>query len=539
MFLAVSILLFALPEGVFSAGKVCLKSSRVGGSTDTVSVVVGTLVLNDGESTRVLFATDHVGLNTLEVRGARGRSCWVGRVVSARGSRGGIIIVGGGTGVVVVWSNDGSVCDRWSGGVGVDGDGVGVGVDDGERDGVGDGRFGGFGCDDSSVDGDGGGFAFATASDKDSGSIDRDVGREVLSAVFGGDGIVSVDESKLGVDLCMTGFTVETVFVPTCLKMKMGDDVAESVAMGNLSGDLESAANGVSRDITLFGDVINQALGFGVEETIFIDTKYDKFLLEVCDTCTVFVVLLRSTRVEHSCGVGVDVGGVAGADLGDVDVGGATIVTKVASGDLDTVGVKANIRARTSWDVGVRGAEGARVLVGDPLIFCKFSFATRARDFSAITGFLRVVGEVELVEALSDFLLDVSVTSTDVVAGDVGAVGRVEVEVRTVLETLGATATRTRDTVRRAEAFGETVNLAETAESELESPGLFGHLDSGVAEEQCSTFLCVVLEVALELVTFVLDERDVLVVDVDCTSALTLSAITFFADAARGGTVNT
>ena len=187
----------------------------------------------------------------------------------------------------------------------------------------------------------------------------------------------------------------------------------------------------------------------------------------------------------------------------------------------------------------MRGAEGACVFVIDPLIFSEFSFATRAGDFSAVTGFLRVVGEVELVEALSDFLFDVGVTSTDVVARDIGAVGSVEVEVSAIFETLGATVTRACDTVRRVEAFRETVDLAETAECEFESPGLFGHLDSGIAEEQCGTFLCVVLEVTFELVTFVLDECDVFVVDVERTSALTESAITFFADAARGGTVNT
>ena len=173
----------------------------------------------------------------------------------------------------------------------------------------------------------------------------------MLDAVFSGDGGVSVDESELGVDLGVTGFSVETGSVPTCLKVKVGDDIAESVTMGDLGSDLKSAADGVRGDFALFGNVINEAFGFGVEETIFIDTKYDEFLLEGCDAGTIFVVLLCSTRVEHFRGVGVDVGGVAGANLSDINVGGATLETKVAFCDLDTVGVEPDVWARATWNL--------------------------------------------------------------------------------------------------------------------------------------------------------------------------------------------
>ena len=181
---------------------------------------------------------------------------------------------------------------------------------------------------------------------------------------------------------------------------------------------------------------------------------------------------------------------------------------------------------------------GALVLVIHPLVFCDFSFATRAGDASAVSGFLGVEGEVVFLEDLENFFLDVSVARADVVTGDVGAVASVEHEVSTILEALGATFAGTSDAFRRVQTFREPFDLTKAAERHLETPGLFCHGNGGVAEEERRAFLGVVFEVSSILVTLLLDEVDVFVVDVLSTSALTLSSVTFVTDGARGGAVN-
>lgn len=301
-------------------------------------------------------------------------------------------------------------------------------------------------------------FTGSTTVDENSGGSGTNVGGEVLLTVFSGDFGIGCDEGEFRADLCMAGGSGEAFVneLGSRVEMEASENIAKSVAVGDLGSDLESATDGVRSDVALACNVINQAFSFSVEEAIFVDSEDEKFFLEALDTFTILVVFLRGASVKNFCNVGVDVGGVARANLRDVNVSSTRNVVEIAFGDLMAVGVKTDVGARTTRNFSVGGAVCTLVLVVVPFSFDNISFTTEALDRSAISWLLGVEREVEFLKDLENFLLDVCMAGTDVVTGDVGAVGAVEVEVGGVLEGEVATFARTLDACFRVETFSET-----------------------------------------------------------------------------------
>ena len=310
--------------------------------------------------------------------------------------------------------------------------------------------------------------------------------------VFGSDGSVRVDEGEFVADLLHAIVTGERSVVELLdgVESDVLGDVDKGVAVSDLSGDLHTTTDAVEADVVagVFGDVVEKAFGFSVEVPIFVDTEGDQLLVVAGDACTVFVVLFSGAFVEDMVGFSVDVGVASGADLGDVDVASFGLEVEFAFCDLDTVRADADVGAGTTRDLGVAAAARTPLLVGRPFSFRDVVLAARASDEANIAGFVGIDCEVKFVKDLEKLLLDVSVTSTDIVTGDLGAVGGVEEEVDVALEDLFAAVARAAESVGGVESVCEPIDQAEAAEGHLHAPGRVGHDDGGVAEEESGTF---------------------------------------------------
>lgn len=236
------------------------------------------------------------------------------------------------------------------------------------------------------------------------------------------------------------------------------------------------------------GGMFEELLTLLVESTIFSVSEDDEFLVESVAVRLVFGVLVIFAADEELREFLFAVGFGTGGDAGVVDVDGFRSSVRVGGAEVSKA-PDTDVGATTTRIESIGGEEGALVFVRTEELFGDNITTTRAFARADVARFVLVDDGTAGMESVDSGITDLLVSIRDVAPIDFGT----GTDVTNVIEVVFAFAT----TARTGHGVGvEALDAAAGTPEHLHAPGDRIAADSGIAEDESSTFFGVEVEMA-------------------------------------------